>query len=200
MFKIVDGREHFYQWDLNRQIQVEDATITELHFCNKTDDCSLVVEVVDGVANVPNILLQTTWDIRVYGYTGDYTKIEKRYKVVARTKPSDYVYTETEIKNYDDLERKIDKIGGTASTLSSGLSIALANANTAQATADAASQKADTAKNLANNAGEMAYNHKQEVENVIKPRIAELEKSVGDIENALNEIAALQATYIGGAE
>ena len=110
MFKIVDGREHFYQWDLNRQIQVEDNTITQLHFCNRTDDCSLVVEVVDGVANVPNILLQNTWDIRVYGYTGDYTKVEKRYKVVARTKPTDYVYTETEIKNYEDLQGEIDAL------------------------------------------------------------------------------------------
>ena len=110
MFKIVDGRDCFYQWDLNRQIKVGDNTINELHFCNKTDDCSLVVEVVNGVANVPNLLLQTDWDIRVYGYCADYTKIEKRFKVVARTKPADYVYTETEIKNYDDLQKEIDAL------------------------------------------------------------------------------------------
>lgn len=111
MFKIVDGRTEFYQWDLNRQMQVEDNTITELHFCNKTDDCSLVVEVKDGVANVPNILLQSSWDIRVYGFTGDYTKVEKRFKVVARSKPSDYIYTETELKNYDNLAAIIESQG-----------------------------------------------------------------------------------------
>ena len=44
MFAIADGREHFYQWDLNRRVVVDDPTITEVHFCNRTDDCSLVVE------------------------------------------------------------------------------------------------------------------------------------------------------------
>ena len=110
MFRIADGREHFYQWDLNRQIAVEDTAIKELHFCNRTDDCSLVVEVKDGVANVPNILLQNDWDVRVYGYTDEYTKIEKRFKVVTRSKPSDYVYTETELKNYDDLANYITNL------------------------------------------------------------------------------------------
>lgn len=74
MFKINDGREHFYQWDLNRKIEVKDASIKEVHFCNRTDDCSLVVEVVDGVANVPNILLQDNFRINVYGYDGEATK------------------------------------------------------------------------------------------------------------------------------
>lgn len=100
MFRIFDGREEFYQWDLNRKLIVDDESIKQVHFCNKTDDCSLVVETYkDGeltVANVPNILLQTAWRIRVYGYTGDYTKHEASYKVNPRTRPADYVYTETE--------------------------------------------------------------------------------------------------------
>lgn len=121
MFSIADGREHFYQWDLNRQIAIEDPDITEVHFCNKTDDCSLVVEVdeiaadtLDGqhfsyrTANVPNILLQNDFPIRVYAYCGDgYTKIEKVFKVISRTKPSDYIYTETEIKKYEDFENRL---------------------------------------------------------------------------------------------
>ena len=32
MFKIYDGREQFYQWDLDRKLIVEDAAITEVHF------------------------------------------------------------------------------------------------------------------------------------------------------------------------
>lgn len=124
MFKIADGREHFWQWDLDRQIIVDDPDITEVHFCNRTDDCSLVVEVLeeevfaDGklfttirYANVPNILLQDNWDIRVYAYCGScYTKVEQKFKVTARTKPSDYAYTETEIKSYEYLENKINEI------------------------------------------------------------------------------------------
>lgn len=110
MFRIADGREHFYQWDLDRQIIVEDSSITEVHFCNRTDDCSLVVDVIDGLANVPNVILQKSFDIRVFGYDGKATRYDEAFKVKARTKPTDYVYTEVEIKRYEDLEKRLDEI------------------------------------------------------------------------------------------
>lgn len=110
MFRIADGREHFYQWDLDRQVVVDDPSITEVHFCNRTEDVSLVVEVVDGLANVPNILLQSSFDMRVFGYDGKATRYDAVFKVKAKTKPSDYVYTETEIKSYEYLENKIREI------------------------------------------------------------------------------------------
>lgn len=111
MFKILDGREHFFQWDLNQKLIVEDATVVEVHFCNKTDDCSLVCEVYEEaglrVANVPNIILQDSWDIRVYAFTGEATKVEQRFKVIARTRPADYVYEETHVKTWDALAEQI---------------------------------------------------------------------------------------------
>ena len=110
MFRIADGREHFYAWDLDRQIIVDDPSIVEVHFCNRTEDVSLVVEVVDGLANVPNILLQSSFDMRVFGYDGKATRHDAVFKVKAKTKPSDYVYTETEIKSYEYLENKIREI------------------------------------------------------------------------------------------
>jgi hypothetical protein len=114
MFTLRDGREHFYTWDIDRQVIVKDPSITEVHFCNRTDDCSLVVEVKeeDGlrIANVPNILLQSSFDIRVFGYDGKATMHDKVFKVKARTKPADYVYTETEIKNFEELEKQIAEI------------------------------------------------------------------------------------------
>ena len=110
MFRIADGREHFYQWDLDRQVVVDDPSITEVHFCNRTEDVSLVVEVVDGLANVPNILLQSSFDMRVFAYDGKATRYDAVFKVKAKTKPSDYVYTETEIKSYEYLENKIREI------------------------------------------------------------------------------------------
>lgn len=110
MFKLVDGRECLYQWDLDRQITVDDSSITEVHFCNRTDDCSLVVEVKDGLADVPNILLQSSFDIRVFGYDGKATLHEKTIKVKPRTKPADYIYTETEVRSYDYLENKLNEI------------------------------------------------------------------------------------------
>ena len=110
MIKIYDGRYEFYQWDLNRKLIIDDATVTEVHFCNKTSDCSLVVAVQDGgIVDVPNILLQTDWTINVYLYCGDcYTKEHTTFKVNKRSKPDDYVYTETEVKRWEALEQRVN--------------------------------------------------------------------------------------------
>lgn len=111
MFRIYDGREKFYQWDLNQKLIVEDAAVTEVHFCNRTDECSLVCETYTEndltLVNVPNILLQQDWNIRVYAVCEDCTKAETVFKVVRRTKPSDYIYTETEVKNYEQYEERL---------------------------------------------------------------------------------------------
>lgn len=115
MFKILDGRNELFQWDINRQIIVSDASIDAVHFSNRTDNFSLVVEVKEQnglrVADIPNILLQESWDINVYGYCdGYYTKQAARIKVNPRTKPESYVYTETEVLNYNTVMEKIDKV------------------------------------------------------------------------------------------
>ena len=94
IFKIADGRDFLYQWDLNRQVIVDDPTITEVHFSNGLDDYSLVVKVVDGKANVPNILLQNSFDIKVFAYDGESTRYDAVFEVKAKARPSDYVYTE----------------------------------------------------------------------------------------------------------
>ena len=113
MFKIYDGREHFWQWDLNQKLIVEDPTVNEVHFCNCTDDGSLVVEVYEDnglrVANVPNILLQKDWKIKAYAYSVDHTKHEAWFYVTTKSKPADYVYTETEVKDYNSLLDKMSE-------------------------------------------------------------------------------------------
>lgn len=114
MFKILDGRNELFQWDINRQIIVSDASIDAVHFCNRTDVSALVVEVKEKnglrVADVPNILLQESWDINVYGYCGRYTKQAAKIKVNPRCKPESYVYTETEVLNYNTVMEKIDRV------------------------------------------------------------------------------------------
>lgn len=116
MFLIYDGRESFYQWDLDRKLIVKDNTIKEVHFCNKTDDCSLVCETYTegglNIVNVPNILLQDNWRINVYAYDSNYTKFSMVFDVVKRSKPADYTYTETEVKRYEDLENKVNNFEG----------------------------------------------------------------------------------------
>ena len=113
MFKIYDGREHFWQWDLNQKLIVEDPTINEVHFSNRADSDSLPVEVYEEnglrVANVPNILLQEDLKIKAYAYSVDHTKHEAWFYVTTKSKPADYVYTETEVKDYNSLLDKISK-------------------------------------------------------------------------------------------
>lgn len=128
MFRLEDGREQFFQWDSNRRLIIEDETINEVHYCNKTGDCSLTTEAYteNGIrfSNVPNILLQTDWNIKVYAFDKDYTKHCATFKVSARTKPSSYIYEETELKTWQkivdynneliasigDIEKAIDEI------------------------------------------------------------------------------------------
>lgn len=110
IFKIEDGREKFYQWDLNRRILVEDDSITQVHFANAATTTAYVVSVSAGMANVPNIILQQNFDIKVYGYDKEFTKFEKTFEVEKRSKPQDYVYTETEILNYETLANEIKEV------------------------------------------------------------------------------------------
>lgn len=114
MFKLKDGRQSAFQWDINLKLIVEDPSITKVSFCNKTSDYSLVVEVIDGEVNIPNILLQECFDIHVYANcyldNMEFAKVEEVIKVIERCKPDDYVYTETEIWSYEQLENRVDNL------------------------------------------------------------------------------------------
>lgn len=110
MFKLLDNRNYVYQWDTNVVVSIDDPRVKEAHFCNRTSDCSLVVEVKDGLANVPNIILQQNYDIKIFAFDGKATLFEQTIKVVGRTMPADYIYTETELVRYEDLNLRIDAI------------------------------------------------------------------------------------------
>lgn len=108
---IQNGRDKFFQWDLNQRLVVVNEDVKELHFTNALTAEALITEVYEleglKVADVPNILLQTDWDISVYGGCGECVREMARFKVEPRAKPSDYVYTETDVKNYDALEKRV---------------------------------------------------------------------------------------------
>ena len=112
MFKIQDGRENFVQWDLNRKIFVEDESITQVHFANLSNQNALVTEVKNHLADVPNVLLQDYGTILIYGCDGNYTKYSEAYRVLRREKPDNYVYTETEVLNYNNLLGRLDNLEG----------------------------------------------------------------------------------------
>lgn len=56
MFKIDDGKSCFFQWDLNRKLIVEDSSIPEVYFSNRTSEQSLVCETFmeGGNDNIEN--------------------------------------------------------------------------------------------------------------------------------------------------
>ena len=99
MLTLNDGRVDLWQWDTGRTLSV-DADCSQVHFSNKVFGRSIDVDVIDGVAIIPDILLQTDKDLNVWAFVGTaengYTKISKTFKVNQRNKPADYVFTPVE--------------------------------------------------------------------------------------------------------
>lgn len=112
MLELNDGRSELWQWDTGRKMKV-DADCSQVHFSNKVFGRSIDMDVVDGVVDIPDILLQTDKDLTAWAFVGvaenGYTKISKTYKVNRRNKPSDYVFTPPEQTTLGELVKKIDK-------------------------------------------------------------------------------------------
>lgn len=115
MFSIFNGRTSFYQWDVDQKLIINcDIPDYQVHFKNTSDEVCYTLEPyeIDGktVVNVPNLLLQNSTPIIVWCYVldknGNYTIKSKTFAVIERQKPSDYVYTETEVLSFNS---KLDK-------------------------------------------------------------------------------------------
>ena len=113
MLTLNDGRSEMWQWDTGRKLTV-DADCSQVHFSNKIFGRSIDVDVVDGVAIIPDILLQTDKDLNVWAFVGTaengYTKISKTFKVNRRNKPADYVFTPPDQTTLSELEERLDRI------------------------------------------------------------------------------------------
>lgn len=110
--RIYNNREAFYQWDMNQKITDTSFSVgDQIHFTTPSMSNALVVACyeLDGVvvADVPNILLQGVEHITAYKYMKDHTRNEYTFPVMQRAKPDDYVYTETEVKSFEALEKKV---------------------------------------------------------------------------------------------
>jgi hypothetical protein len=111
LFKILDGRTNFYQWDLDRKLIVADNTIKEVHFCNRYGNTSIIRATyqVEGktIVNVPNVILQESFALHIYAYDVNYTKYEDVIDIVPRTKPENYINSDEEVRLWDELEQKL---------------------------------------------------------------------------------------------
>lgn len=113
MLTLNDGRSELWQWDTGRTLAV-DVDCSQVHFSNKVFGRSIDVDVVDGVAGIPDILLQSDNDLNVWAFVGTaengYTKISKTFKVNQRNKPADYVFTPPEQTTLSELVERLDRI------------------------------------------------------------------------------------------
>lgn len=116
--KIEDGREKFYQWDSGQRLIVEDGVCNAVHFTNSDREKSLVCSVVEEngrrTVSVPNILLQSDKMIRAYACVSDEEGAATAYccafEVIKRSRPEDYIYTETEVLSYGRLDGRISAL------------------------------------------------------------------------------------------
>lgn len=113
MLELNDGRSELWQWDTGRKLTV-DADCSQIHFSNKFFGRSIDVYVIDGVAIIPDVLLQTDKDLTAWAFVGTaengYTKISKTFKVNKRNKPADYVFTPTEQETLAELVDRLEAI------------------------------------------------------------------------------------------
>jgi hypothetical protein len=113
MLTLNDGRSELWQWDTGRKLTV-DAECSQVHFSNKVFGRSTDMPVVDGVAEIPDFLLQADKDLTAWAFVGTpengYTKISKVFKVNKRNKPADYVFTPPEQTTLEEIMERLDNL------------------------------------------------------------------------------------------
>ena len=127
MFKIYGNRAELWQWDLDQKLIIDSINVNEVHFCDGINSQALVCQTYElegeKVVNIPNILLQDNCDMNVFAFVrtedGSYTKHREIIKINKRSKPADYVYTETEAKTWEALSKRVDELetGGISNEL-----------------------------------------------------------------------------------
>ena len=110
MLELNDGRSELWQWDTGRTLIV-DTDCSQVHFSNNVFGRSIDVNVADGVAIIPDVLLQTDKDLNVWAFSGTaengYTKISKTFKVNRRNKPADYVFTPPDQTSLEEIKERV---------------------------------------------------------------------------------------------
>ena len=111
---LLDGRSSAYQWDANLYLIIPGGKVgDDIHFGRNKTAAVVRAESRDGriVAVVPNIELQTDGEIDVYRYIydakGNRTIWADKLTVQPRERPDDYVYTETPVKTWNELDSRI---------------------------------------------------------------------------------------------
>ena len=115
-YTLSNGKDRVYQWDRDITITItEPEDVPEVHF--RWGGKAVPLAVTNQQVAIPPELMQLPHDIVLWAYTPDHTMDMAQVKLVQRPKPSDYVYTPTEIKTWEELDERIkalEKGGGVA--------------------------------------------------------------------------------------
>ena len=160
-----------FQWDLNKKVP---CSFPEAHFACIGSKDALIVKVVGGNAQIPNILLQEGKDIMFWFMENGAVADSGRIRIVTRAKPADYIYTETEVITFESLVAKVEDV--------------IAKANTAVDRADTAASKADSSADKANAASDKAAQVEDEIKASEARRVeAEQGRAEAEATRAANE-------------
>ncbi len=205
--KIANDRPCFYQWELNQQLEL-DIDCGEVHFENGTLSDGLAVEVKEEngvrVCDVPNILLQTAAPLRAFAWDSEKTYViaYAAFNVLPKEKPSDYAYTETEVRTVNKAVKQALKAAedALASAKNAGNAANLAtqateNADKATLAANQAATDANSSAQRAGNAADLAT---QATENADKATLA-ANQAAADARKAANEVARIDDSVVGTA-
>ncbi len=107
IIELSNGLDHLFQWDQGQKIKIPDGVPT-VHF--KWGNDAVSFEVVDGWVEIPPELTQKAGYILLWTYKEDHTLDAARIPVERRPKPADYIYTPTEIKTWESLDKRIDAL------------------------------------------------------------------------------------------
>lgn len=116
--ELSNGLDHFFQWDKGQKVKIPDGAPT-VHFKWGSDAVSF--DAVDGWVEIPPELTQKAGYILLWTYREDHTLDAARIPVERRPKPDGYAYTPTEIKTWEQLDKRItalEKGGGVAAVTS----------------------------------------------------------------------------------
>lgn len=112
--ELSNGQLRLWQWDIRQKVKVPENVPT-VHFKWGSDAVSF--DAVDGWVEIPPELTQKAGYILLWTYREDHTLDAARIPVERRPKPSDYVYTPTEVKTWEQLDERIKALedgGGVA--------------------------------------------------------------------------------------
>lgn len=128
---LADNRRYFWQWDTEQYLIAEELPVgAEIHF--DMPECNIplktLVELRNDifVARVPDELLQNSGSFTVWAYVidntvgdaiGNRTVYSRSFDVQKREKPPGYVYTATEMVNYESLNSRLTKVEDTLENL-----------------------------------------------------------------------------------